>query len=100
MSVYQQHLSFLCSFHLGVAADGVSVSSSSSYIANILNAEKLICYMEELGYRCSILDIGGGIAGHSDQLDNVRQWSVSVCECVEQVKARHSHLNRVIAEPG
>ena len=56
--------------------------------------------MEELGYRCSILDIGGGIAGHSDQLDSVRQWSVSVCECVEQVKARHSHLSRVIAEPG
>lgn len=88
------------SFHLGIGVDGVTTSSSSSYVAAIQVAEKLMSYGEGLGFEFSLLDIGGGFAGHPDQLSNIREWSVSVNECIEEVTAKHPHLNRVIAEPG
>ena len=98
-SVTQSILFFIFSFHVGLGANDVSNSSSSSYLATIHAAEKVISYAEELGFKFSILDIGGGFAGHPDQFDNLRKWSVSVNECVEEVMAKHPML-QFIAEPG
>ena len=92
-------LYWVYSFHIGIGADDVATGLASSFVATIHAAEKVISYGEELGFKFSILDIGGGFTGHLDQFDNLRKWSVSVNECVEEVMAKHPML-QFIAEPG
>ena len=57
-------------------------------------------YGESIGHKFSVLDIGGGYAGHSFLMNNVKELSVALNEAMDELVSKHPTLDRIIAEPG
>ena len=90
----------MISFHLGIGVDGISCSSAASYLENLKLSEKLVSYGESIGFEFTTLDLGGGFAGHSYCIENVRELSVSINKALDEICRSHPTLNNIIAEPG
>lgn len=87
-----RHYNF--SFHVGSNAQ-----SLSAYEVALKMSAELFEYGSQLGYKFSLLDIGGGYPGDKDSMEFFRRVASSINSSLDSLFSGYPGL-RVIAEPG
>lgn len=90
------------SFHVGVGHDGTGCRSFNIYQESLKMSAELFMYASEVGYRFTLLDIGGGYPGDSNCGVMFRKLAEGINKGLEEFSSTVEPLNdlRIIGEPG
>ena len=90
---------FCYSFHVGSDPDGNGCKDPTVHQAALRMSTELFDYALSIGYKLSLLDIGGGYPGLSGSENIFFYITKTIAECLVQFKAKFPTAE-IISEPG
>ena len=88
-----------CSFHVGSDPDGNGCKDPTVHQAALRMSTELFDYALSIGYKLSLLDIGGGYPGLSRSEDIFLYVSKAIADGLVKFRAKFSAA-KIISEPG